>query len=182
MTSIQFEELLNKHGNSIYGFCFHLTSNTSDAEDLYHDAVLNTFSKLEKLKCGDTNPDIYKSAKNYIIGTAVRMYHSRKRRKSGERSAITEAERDDLFSKARSDENIEKDSEKRELGRLIRSVIAGLPEKLRCVTYMYYFADMKTEEIAKQLRIPQGTVKSRLSRSRELIRKELEEIDYENNR
>ena len=46
--------------------------------------------------------------------------------------------------------------------------------------YMFYFADMTVADIASALHIPSGTVKSRLSRSRSLIKKELEEKGYEN--
>ena len=45
---------------------------------------------------------------------------------------------------------------------------------------MFYFADMSINDIGKTLRIPIGTVKSRLSRSRDIIKKELEEKGYEN--
>ncbi len=51
MTSSQFQKLLEQHGNSIFGFCCHLTENLHTAEDLYQEAVLKAFGQLEKIDC-----------------------------------------------------------------------------------------------------------------------------------
>lgn len=48
----------------------------------------------------------------------------------------------------------------------ITSAISSLEEDLRVVTTLFYFEDIPQREIAKILNIPEGTVKSRLSRAR----------------
>ncbi|MDT3495112.1 sigma-70 family RNA polymerase sigma factor [Bacillus toyonensis] len=53
------------------------------------------------------------------------------------------------------------------------NAIQSLTEELRAVTVLYYYEDMNQESIASLLEIPKGTVKSRLSRARELLEKRL---------
>ncbi|MGV2644315.1 hypothetical protein GNF86_23525, partial [Clostridium perfringens] len=52
-----------------------------------------------------------------------------------------------------------------------------LCEELRIVTVLFYFEDMATKDIAVILEIPEGTVRSRLSRARQQLRKVIEEVD-----
>jgi RNA polymerase sigma-70 factor, ECF subfamily len=47
--------------------------------------------------------------------------------------------------------------------------LRGLPEGQREVVALHYLADLPVEEIARTLRVPEGTVKSRLSRGREAL-------------
>ncbi len=49
---------------------------------------------------------------------------------------------------------------------------SGLPDKLRLPMVLYYVEGYKTEEISIMLRLPGGTVKSRLSRGRDIMRKD----------
>lgn len=48
----------------------------------------------------------------------------------------------------------------------------GLPEKLRLVMALYYIEGYSTREISQILRLPAGTVKSRLARGREAMRQD----------
>ena len=51
--------------------------------------------------------------------------------------------------------------------------IDGLPEKYRLAVVLYYFEDMEISAAARVLRIPEGTVKSRLSKARTLLKEAL---------
>ena len=177
MTQLQFERLIQLHGDSIFGFCCHLTGKVAEAEDLYHDSVMKAFSKLKKISCGGESD--YLTARNYIIGIAVRLAKNSSRRLSNRSSVAQDVNERELTS-ADSAEDIAGESERRELNAQIRQAVSSLPEKLRAVTYIFYFADMSISDIGAALHIPSGTVKSRLSRSRSIIKKELEEKGYEN--
>jgi RNA polymerase sigma-70 factor, ECF subfamily len=48
--------------------------------------------------------------------------------------------------------------------------LASLPPQLRDVTVLFYFDDLKSEEIASILGVPHGTVRTRLARARERLR------------
>jgi len=174
MTEIQFEKLLELYGDSIFGFCCHLTGERSSAEDLYHDSVMKAMSMLAKMECVGISEKELKTARNYVIGIAVRLNRNQRRRKTAVYSLD-----DEQSAAVSSDCDLIAETEQKEVLYNIKAIIAQLPEKLRIVTYMFYFTDMKAEEIAKQLLIPLGTVKSRLNRARQAIKTGLEEKGYE---
>ncbi len=55
----------------------------------------------------------------------------------------------------------------------VRNAVFALPEKYREALTLFYFHEMDVEAAASSLRLPQGTVKARLSRGRELLRSKL---------
>ena len=57
---------------------------------------------------------------------------------------------------------------------LFRAVTA-LPEAYRIAVHLHYYEDYSIREIARILRLPQATVKTRLFRGRQLLRQALEE-------
>lgn len=54
-----------------------------------------------------------------------------------------------------------------------RQNVLGLPPKYRVVVYLRYYEDFTTGEIARLLKIPQGTAAARLSRGRGLLERQL---------
>lgn len=57
--------------------------------------------------------------------------------------------------------------------------LAELPQALRETTVLFYFDDLKSEEIARILRVPHATVRTRLARAREHLRGLLGDYDIE---
>lgn len=57
--------------------------------------------------------------------------------------------------------------------------LAELSPQLRDITVLFYFDDLKTEEIAGILRVPHSTVRTRLMRARERLRSILGDYDVE---
>ena len=55
----------------------------------------------------------------------------------------------------------------------------GRIEKYRIPVLLYYSSDMSVPEIAKILHIPEGTVKSRMNKARQMLKKELEALGYD---
>ena len=56
----------------------------------------------------------------------------------------------------------------------VRAAVEALPLKIRQVIILYYSEQFTTKEIGEILRIPKGTVLSRLDRGRKLLKMELE--------
>ena len=65
--------------------------------------------------------------------------------------------------------------EKSQTNDEIRNLVNALPENQRVCVIMFYYEDMKVEEIAKTLDIPVGSVKSRLHYARERLKEEIKE-------
>ena len=55
----------------------------------------------------------------------------------------------------------------------LHEAIDRLPEKLRVTVILFYFQDMDVGQTAQALNIPPGTVKSRLSKARKLLKEVL---------
>lgn len=77
-------------------------------------------------------------------------------------------------SKRNLDELVKKDEQ-----AIIGEAILELPLKQREVLIYFYFNEMTITEIAHILSIPEGTVKTRLRRGKELLRKQLKGIEWE---
>ena len=51
--------------------------------------------------------------------------------------------------------------------------------KQRTVIYLFYFSELSIKDIGVLLRIPTGTVKSRLNKAKSALKNELEDVWYE---
>lgn len=59
----------------------------------------------------------------------------------------------------------------------ISKMIYSLPEEFRMVIILFYYNDLPIKDISELLKIPEGTVKSRLNRAKEHLRKMSEESE-----
>ncbi|MDE6853171.1 MAG: hypothetical protein K2J67_11935, partial [Lachnospiraceae bacterium] len=73
VTTQELEQLAHTYGDSIYGFCLHLTGCPEYADDLYQDTFLKAIEIQQKIKMSGSEQD-WLSAKNYIIGIAIRLW------------------------------------------------------------------------------------------------------------
>ena len=59
------------------------------------------------------------------------------------------------------------------------SLLDTLPEKIRQCVYLYYYEQYPVAEVARITGSPEGTVKARLKKGRELLKGELDDGCYE---
>ncbi len=172
MNDMQLLQCINEHGKSVYAFCRQLTQNKQEAEELYQD----TFLKAVELK---GKMDWEKNPGSYLISIALRIWKNKKRkyawrkRIAGMEEYIEEAAG---MEAARQEASTEEIFFQRELQRQVREAVAKLDDKYRIPVYLYYSQQFSTEQIGGILKLPQGTVKSRLHKARKLLRKELEVV------
>jgi len=164
LTDTAMTWLVDEYGGAVYKFCRSITYTKDDADDLFQDTFLNVFSQMPKLGRAE-NPQ------SFLLGTAAYLWKS-KRRKYARRSRIApEAPIDEtvgILTASMEDELIARDEE-----RVVRGLVDKLPERLKIPIVLYYTNGLGVKEIAKTLNIPAGTVKSRLYKAREIIRKGL---------
>lgn len=170
----ELNNIIERHGKHIYSFCLNLTGEKADADDLYQEAFLKAVEQLDKID-QDNNP------KSYLIALAAGIYRNH-RKKYAIRWRIAPTEQ---FSKETAETLVSKEVSpeenmiSKELKEEIKKAAARLPDKLRISLYMYYTAQMSIEEIAAALKVPKGTVKSRLHKARSSMKQILEDSDYE---
>ena len=174
MTRKDMECLLHIYGQSIFGFCCHLTGSRDTGEELYQDTMLKSIEIMDRIPPPDEEDGLL-HARNYCMGIAVRLYRNLSR-KEALRSHASLDDEDSGIGYVVSDRETpeERVMEQQEYQR-IRAAIQSLPEKQREAVYLFYYAEQSLAEIAATLHIPQGTVKSRLNSAKKMLRKLLEE-------
>lgn len=163
-------ELVELHGKSIYGFCYKLAGNKEDTDDLYQD----TFLKAVELRL---KVDASRNPKAFLISIAIQLNKNHRRKFARRQRIAPTAELDEAtnnFDSTLNDKTPEEAVLSHELSTMIQNAAHQLGDKLKLPLYMYYTADMTVEEIACALKIPSGTVKSRLHKARKKMRNVLE--------
>ncbi|MDE6960961.1 MAG: RNA polymerase sigma factor [Lachnospiraceae bacterium] len=171
MSHEELEACIKEHGKDIYSFCCQLTGSRQEADDLYQDTFLKMVELLERL-------DIKSNPKSYLLSVAVNLWRNRKRkfavrqRITGPVQSMEEMELQLPAGERSPEEQIISGEETRQ----IRKAVGRLPEKYRLPVLLFYMEDLKLSEISGVLKVPEGTVKSRLFKAKKLLRKELEVV------
>ena len=63
-----------------------------------------------------------------------------------------------------------------EIRESVREAVNRLPDKIRIVVLLFYMEDLSSKQVAEVMKIPIGTVLSRLHYARKILRKELEDV------
>ena len=168
--------VLSEYGNSLYAFCIYLAGNKDAADDLYQDMFVVFLNKVHMLEPDTmTNKDI----NNYLMAIASNIWRNTWRKQKRQEKIFTENYLQEEIRNQNGDECPEDKILMRERKIYLRKCVDSLSPKLRQVVLLYYTGQLKTEEIAKALKIPEATVRSRLFKARSRIRARLEESDYE---
>lgn len=172
LTTQEFEDFLDIYGNDVYRFCFHIMHNKENADDLYQDTVLTAFRKADEIKLSD-NP------KSYLLSVAVKLSHNffRKEKRKSEKIILSA---DETLNSLPDNADIQLSSEEKALKSALRKAVASLPEKYRIPVVLYYFDEQNIDFISSVMRIPAGTVKSRLHKARTLIADALKKEGFDN--
>ncbi|HBI61017.1 MAG TPA: RNA polymerase subunit sigma-70 [Lachnospiraceae bacterium] len=169
MNVTELEKCIELYGKDIYAFCRQLTYSQQEAEELYQDTFLKAMELLQKINAAE-NP------KSYLLSIALRLWKNHKKKYacrkriadmeslSGEKQEIEES----------SSYSLEEEVFAREQAAEVRRAVRQLDDKYRLPVYLHYMEGLPLQEIARVLKIPKGTVKSRLYQARESLRNTLE--------
>jgi RNA polymerase sigma-70 factor, ECF subfamily len=150
-----FAELFEQYKNLVYRTAYSMLGEACEAEDALQEIFLRVHQSLRSY-------DASKAAFSTWL-YRITINHCLNRR----RAARTGAWRLDDYSADHSARHIS--DEEREL----RPALDALNEKLRTVIALRYYANLSPPEIAEVLKLPLGTVKSRLRQALESLRKSL---------
>jgi len=168
--NIEIDSLVTQYGKVVYRFCLRLAQNKYNADDLYQETFLKAvemYNKIDK----NNNP------KGFLIAIAAGLWKNNRRKYERRQRIAPEEELNEelaystFCSYSATPEEI---VILKERCKEIRTAADKLNDRLRIPLYMYYTAEMSVEDIAKALRIPKGTVKSRLHKARTYLKNTLE--------
>ncbi len=159
-------ELVQTHHSRVYTLCYRFTGSTHDAEDLTQDVFLKIYGSLKAFDPARGSLAVWVTTltRNHLVDHYRR---SRLQRASDSLDAAGEewegAPRIHLED-ARPGPHAH--ALQRELERQVQAALASVSPELREAVILRDLQDMDYKEIAAVLHVPEGTVKSRISRGR----------------
>ena len=171
-----FETLVNERSGEIFGLLFRLTENSEEARDLTQETFLRAFQNIAQFRGeSDLRTWIYRIAINQARNK-WRWWKRRRRDATVSLDATTEDGKQSLLEtlKADSGRDPERDTLAHERERVLRKGLSGLRRVYRETVILRDIEGFAYEEIAVALSISVGTVKSRLARGRQELRRLLE--------
>lgn len=123
------------------------------------------------------NIDYENNPKSFLISIALRLWKNKKRKYAWRmRIAGTESLIEETVENLEAENCPVEEMIQKEIQRQVRKAVAGLEEKYRIPVYLFYTVQMSVAEISKTLKIPEGTVKTRLYKARKLLKEKLEVV------
>jgi RNA polymerase sigma-70 factor, ECF subfamily len=168
-------EMVRAHHRRVYGLCYRFTGNATDAEDLTQDVFLKIYSNLASfdLTRGSLQVWITTMTRNLLVDNFRRTRNLRSTDSLDEGWDQTEELKpiDRLASATASPHEL---AAQKELAVMVQNALARVSIELREAVILRDLQDMDYKEIAQVLGIPEGTVKSRISRGRAELARLLE--------
>jgi len=159
MTSVDFVREYDKFDGKLYAFAMKLTRNRDDANDLMQETAIRAYANRERFEMG-TN---FKSWMTTIMrNTFINKYRERKRKKNVEHPI-------ENYTYAVESKTISGGAETVLMMEEMSNIIGTLNEKYR-IPFLMFYKGYHYDEISEEMNIPIGTVKSRLSTARKMLK------------
>ncbi len=152
-----FEDIVEEYSNSIIRLCYLQTGDLNESEDLAQEVFLKIYKNLDRFK---GNSSIYTWIYKVTINTCFSYL-----KKNGK---IVKEELNRNIPNEEFTEEIVLNKYSREE---IRGWLFKTPAKYRIPLYMYYFEEMKITQIAEILESNENTIKTRIRRGKEYIKR-----------
>ena len=168
-----YESLTTRHRQAIYHIIFKIVRNKETAHDLVQETFMKAFASL-----GSYRSEYRFSTWLYKIAANCSIDYLRKKRINALSLDQQVETKDGSVGIEVPDNsfNPERELERKQQRFSIEEAIASLPDKYREVIIYRHKDDKSYEEIADLLNIPVGTVKARIFRARELLKKRLKAV------
>lgn len=157
----QFEQVVADYYTDLYRFGLSLAKNTADANDLVQETFLRFARKGGQIKD-------FSKVKSWLFTTLYRQHLACYRRKI----RFPQINLEEIGS-AHLGASPSKVIEELE-GHFVLEALQQLEEKFRAPLALFFVEDMSYKEIAKILRLPMGTVMSRIHRAKQMLREKLQ--------
>jgi RNA polymerase sigma-70 factor, ECF subfamily len=173
--SAAWAELVRTHHRRVYGLCYRFTGNGADAEDLTQDVFLKIYSNLASFDTarGSLQVWIATMTRNLLVDNFRRTRNQRLTGSLDDGWELADEPRPADRLMAAGPSPHERAAQK-ELAKMVQEALARVSAELREAVILRDLQDFDYKEIAQVLGIPEGTVKSRISRGRAELARLLE--------
>jgi RNA polymerase sigma-70 factor (ECF subfamily) len=162
----EFAELVERQSRFVFRVAYAVLLNRADAED----AVQETFLKLYRNR-GWRNVE---NERAFLARVAWRIAVDRRPRQQKALSIDCDLERTAASEQPSADPSPEQTLLLSDQHARIHAMIDALPEELRLPLVLSASDELNSREIGRILGIPEGTVRTRLQRARDLLRRKLD--------
>ena len=176
--AVAWEEIVQRYNRRIYNICYRFSGSADDAQDLTQDVFIKMYRTLSSY-------DIERGAFMTWVTTMTRnllVDHFRKTKQDRLTDSMdaTASEHEDSMplSEQIPDKGPPPDTkvQSRETGEVVHEALQKLSPELREAVILRDLQDMDYRDIAAVLRVPEGTVKSRINRGRAELARLLQRI------
>ena len=158
--AVAFGRLYERHARAVQAFCLRRTAELQVAEDLTSAVFLEMWRKRRRIDVTTA------TALPFLLGVATNLLHEHWRRRRRHDAAVARIRNaSPPATQGHEDEAIARVDAIREL-REARDTLRALPPRELDVLTLVAWGDLSYEETSAALRVPIGTVRSRLSRAR----------------
>jgi len=164
MTTNQFTALISDYDSSLRSFALKFTRDEDDANDLIQDTMMKAFRYMDRYQDG-TN------LKGWLYTIMRNTFINNYRKSSRKGGVITQSE--ELSSVQLNISQINNAAEGAFVLGDIQVALSNLAEQYR-IPFVRYVEGYKYEEIAAELSIPLGTVKTRIHEARRILSRKLQ--------
>lgn len=169
----EFEDLLETHYRHVYALIYRMVRNESDSADLTQETFVRIYRALPRLRATGASAAWVRRIATNLCVDFIRRRRARPVPISLDNSAVAE----NLLSA----ESLHASDEQSPTGHVLaqervsrlHAAVDALPEDYRTVVVLHHIEDIPVNDIADALRVPPGTVKSRLSRARRVLYRRL---------
>lgn len=155
-----FEEIFLRYRNQIFSLTYRMTGNHTDAEDLCQEVFLQAMRKIGSFQGRS-------SFSTWLYRVAINRSKDFLRKKGKSPELLTDEEttapRENLIGEGK---DPEREAISTEAKGLVQGALLMLPMGLRTPMVLHDLEGLQYREIAEILRLPVGTVKSRIFRAR----------------
>jgi RNA polymerase sigma-70 factor, ECF subfamily len=168
-----FAELVEIYKDKVFQICYRLLGNRHEAEDIAQEAFIRAYVNIETF-------NQKRKFSTWLFRIATNLCIDRIRKKKPDYfldAEVAGTEGLTMYSQVAADVQLPEDEvENMELQETIQKEISKLPEKYRSVIVLKYIEELPLQEISEILDLPLGTVKTRVHRGREALRKQLRSL------
>jgi RNA polymerase sigma-70 factor, ECF subfamily len=161
MSTLEFDSKFNQLNSLLYSFAYNLTKNIEDAKDLFQETAYRAMTNRDKFRAG-TNFKAW----TFTIMKNIFINNYRKKVKS---NTIIDSTDNQYYINS-SSVSVSNKAESTIIMKELTAMMDALDESIR-IPFMLHYHGYKYQEIADQLYLPLGTVKSRIF----FARKEMKE-------
>lgn len=168
----QFEAFLRQHQNLVFSTAMRLIANTAEAEDVTQEVFLKAYARFGELETSPTAAGWLRTVARNLSLNHLTRYRSRWTFFSEILAGRGEEEGEGTIDFA-APEDTEEQLASADRRAFVEQALAKLPAAQRVPLVLYHLEDQSYEDIAAQLGVSLGKVKTDIFRGREALRKKL---------